>query len=254
MIDIDFFKAVNDSHGHEMGDQVLREVAHTLAQALRISDLAARWGGEEFCVMLPDTSRAGAVRAIQKALDAVRELVFEDGTNSFGITFSAGVATMEPKVPFMEMFKEADRLLYLAKHSGRNRVFCASDEADPPRPSVLLVEDDPGVARLIITLMDREGFAVNHHTDGQSALDEAQHEHFVMAIVDLNVPRVDGFQVVERLRAIPACAKLPIVLLTGSGEEADIVRGFEIGANDYMVKPFFARELAARVHRLLPRR
>lgn len=254
MIDLDYFKAVNDTYGHDMGDTVLREAAQTIVRALRVSDLTARWGGEEFCVLLPDTTPSGAVRALSKALEAVRELVFTSGKESFGISFSAGVAAIAPRGTWTEAVAEADRRLYMAKKSGRNRVFSVEDEADPPRPRILLVEDDEAVTGVVSALLDREGFAVVCHDDGESALQAAGAEHFALAIIDVNVPRLSGLALIERLRATPSCAKLPIVLLTGSVEEQDIVRGFEVGANDYITKPFLPGELAARVNRLVPRR
>lgn len=254
MIDLDYFKAINDSYGHDVGDTVLREAAQTIVTALRVSDVAARWGGEEFCVLLPDTTSAGAVRALSKALDAVRALVFTAKGESFGVSFSAGVAALAPRGTWEEAVAEADRRLYLAKKSGRNRIFSVEDEADPPRPRILLVEDDEAVSRVVSTLLQREGFAVVCHADGESALHAAGAEHFALAIIDVNVPRLSGLDLIERLRATPASARLPVVLLTGSVEEQDIVRGFQLGANDYVTKPFLPGELAARVNRLVPRR
>ena len=253
MIDLDHFKGINDSYGHEMGDVVLQRSASTIVNALRVSDIAARWGGEEFCILLPDTSRAGAVRALSKALQAVRDLVFHAKGEVFSVSFSAGVALVEGG-DAERAIGEADRLLYLAKKSGRNRVFSADDESDPPRPRVLLVEDDESVGRVISTILQREGFAVVHHTDGESALKAAAAELFVLAVVDVNLPKLNGLDLVTHMRRLPATAKMPVVLLTGSHDEDDIVRGFEVGASDYVTKPFLPRELAARINRLVPRR
>lgn len=254
MIDLDYFKAVNDTHGHDMGDTVLRTAAQTVVKALRVSDITSRWGGEEFCVLLPDTTVRGAARALRKALDAVRALVFNANGETFSISFSAGVAAVSPRGTAEEAIKEADRLLYLAKRSGRNCVFSPEDEADPPRPRVLLVEDDSSVARVVSALLSREGFDVAAESDAESALRAAEAEHFVLAVIDVELPGMKGLELVERLRATPTSARLPIVLLTGSADEEDIVRGFSTGANDYITKPFLPLELAARINRLVPRR
>ena len=254
MIDLDHFKSINDAYGHDVGDMVLERSAQTIVQALRTSDLAARWGGEEFCVVFPDTNTRGAARALNKALDAVRALIFQAKGESFAVTFSAGVATYVPGSAVADTMKEADRLLYLAKKSGRNRVFSVEEEADPPRPRVLLVEDDESVSRVVSTLLKREGFAVDCHQDGESALRAVEAGHFVLAVVDVNLPALNGFELVARMRAMPATAKLPVLMLTGSAEEEDIVRAFETGVSDYVTKPFLPRELAARIHRLVPKR
>lgn len=254
MIDLDFFKAINDTYGHDVGDEVLRGAAATIADALRVSDLPARWGGEEFCVLLPDTTPQGAVRALEKALDALRAVVFNANGEAFSVTFSAGVAGIHPRGTAEDALKEADRLLYRAKATGRNRIFSVQDEADPPRPRVLLVEDDNAVARVVTALLERQGFDVGHYPDGEQALRAVESEHFVVGVIDVNVPVLDGYRLIERMRAMPSSAKMPILMLTGSAEEEDIVRGFAVGANDYVTKPFLPRELAARINRLVPRR
>jgi two-component system, cell cycle response regulator len=254
MIDLDHFKAVNDSHGHAAGDQVLRACAQTIGKMLRSSDYVARWGGEELCAFFPDTSAHGAVRAMEKALAAVRALEFRSGATTYGITFSAGVAAFQRGATAADLLEEADRLLYVAKASGRNRIISPADEADPPRPRALLVEDDPAVSSAVRRLLEREGFDVAHFPDGNGVVSAAQAEHFTIAIMDLDLPVIGGFDLVKKLRTLATASKLPILFLTGSDEEDDIVRGFEVGANDYLVKPFHARELIARITRLLPKR
>lgn len=254
MIDLDNFKSVNDTYGHSVGDEVLHTSAQTIARALRTSDYVARWGGEEVCVFFPDTTTNGAVLALDKALRAVRKLEFRTGEKVFGITFSAGVAALADRGTAEDSLKEADRLLYIAKSSGRNRIISPADEADPPRPRALLVEDDLAVATVVIRLLERSGFSVAHFADGSSVLEAAENEHFTFAIIDLNVPVIGGFELVETMRKMATSAKLPILFLTGSDEEQDIVRGFQVGADDFVSKPFNSGELMARINRLLPKR
>lgn len=254
MIDLDHFKSVNDTYGHAMGDRVLHGCAQTISRALRTTDFVARWGGEELCVFFPDTSVTGAVRALDKALAAVRGLQFKSGTSVFGITFSAGLAPLLRGAAASDMLEEADRLLYVAKNSGRNRIISPADEADPPRPRALVVEDDPAVNAVVVRLLQREGFDIASFADGRLAAEAAEGEHFSLAIIDLHIPVMNGFELVEKLRTMPTASKMPILFLTGSGDEDNVVRGFEVGANDYLVKPFYPRELIARISRLLPKR
>lgn len=254
MIDLDHFKSVNDTYGHAMGDRVLHACAQTISRALRTTDFVARWGGEEMCVFFPDTSVTGAVRALEKALAAVRALKFTNASSTFGITFSAGLAPLLRGATAGDMLEEADRLLYVAKHSGRNRIISPADEAHPPRPRALLVEDDPAVNAVVVRLLEREGFEVASFTDGLLGAQAAEREHFSLAIIDLHIPVINGFELVEKLRTMPTASKMPILFLTGSGDEDNVVRGFEVGANDYLVKPFYPRELIARITRLLPKR
>lgn len=254
MIDIDHFKSVNDNYGHGVGDEVLAATAHAVSSALRSTDLVARWGGEELCVMLPDTEAAGAIAAIEKALDTVRKLRFQAKDETFTVTFSAGVATIAETSSREELISESDRFLYAAKHAGRNRVVSSFDEGDPPRPQILLVEDDPEVAKIVARLLERRGYRVAHFESASTALPALETQHFNAAIIDLHLPTSSGFELVRAIRAVPATSKLPVMFLTGSGEEADVVKGFEVGGNDYLVKPFHPGELVARLNRLMPRR
>jgi len=124
MIDLDFFKAVNDQHGHLIGDDVLRLVAQRMLTGLRASDLLARYGGEEFCVLLPGTSREHGTMVAERMRRSIAETPFEGESFSISLSVSIGVAFQredsEPDLRALQ--KEADRALYLAKASGRNRI------------------------------------------------------------------------------------------------------------------------------------
>jgi DNA-binding response OmpR family regulator len=97
----------------------------------------------------------------------------------------------------------------------------------------------------------REGFEVMDFLNGEDAFTWAADSDFDLAVLDVKVPGMDGFELLERLRAMPRLDDVPIVMLTGLGSEADVIRGLELGANDYMLKPFSPTELLARVRRLL---
>jgi DNA-binding response OmpR family regulator len=115
----------------------------------------------------------------------------------------------------------------------------------------MLVEDDRVTATLIHHRLVREGFEVMDFLNGEDAYEWAEDSSFDLAILDVKVPGMDGFELLERLRAIPRLDAVPIVMLTGLGGEADVIRGLELGANDYMLKPFSPTELLARVRRLV---
>ncbi len=123
MLDLDFFKRVNDTHGHAAGDEVLRRVAAAVQDAVRGSDLFGRWGGEEFIVLLPDTTLAQALEAAERIRLAVHRLEFrgEEGA-VFNITVSIGVAEYDGDESADTLAQRADKALYAAKRAGRNRV------------------------------------------------------------------------------------------------------------------------------------
>lgn len=124
LIDMDFFKAVNDTHGHDMGDAVLREFALRLRRNIRGVDLACRFGGEEFVVLMPDTDYQQAQSVAERVRMAVAERDFETGLGRpLSVTVSVGVALNETVDDTPEMLlKRADVALYRAKREGRNRV------------------------------------------------------------------------------------------------------------------------------------
>jgi len=130
LIDVDHFKKYNDTYGHLAGDQCLQVIARTLvAQLQRGSDLGARFGGEEFAVLLPATPPGGVIKVAERVRFAVQALAIEHSGNGVGVvTISVGVAYARPKSHegIRSFIDEADQALYLAKQSGRNRISLAA--------------------------------------------------------------------------------------------------------------------------------
>ncbi len=118
---------------------------------------------------------------------------------------------------------------------------------------VLLVEDEDALRRVMKDLLEREGFTVFEAADGVIALDEIDRAGPDIVVLDLNLPRLDGYGVLSHLRSRPATANLPVIVLTAKGDEDSEVRVFEYGASDYLTKPFRPRALSARLHSLLGR-
>lgn len=113
-----------------------------------------------------------------------------------------------------------------------------------------MVDDDPAIAEVVTKYLEREGYAVETVGDGQRALDVALGDPPDIVVLDLTLPRVDGLEVCRRLRAL---APVPVIMLTARGDESDRVIGLELGADDYMSKPFSPRELVSRVRAVLRR-
>jgi DNA-binding response OmpR family regulator len=120
--------------------------------------------------------------------------------------------------------------------------------ASPPR--ILVVEDDRTVSEVVTRYLEREGYVVEVAYDGAVALERALADPPELVVLDLMIPSMDGFEVCRRLRA---AAPVPVIMLTARGEEADRIVGLELGADDYVSKPFSPRELTARVKAVLRR-
>ena len=127
MVDLDRFKDINDSFGHLAGDVVLREVADILKKNVREIDLVARFGGEEFCILLPETDSAGAYAVAERIRKAVNDYIIKAYDESIKITISMGISSFPRDSRVMEdLIESADRALYRAKREGRNRACVAS--------------------------------------------------------------------------------------------------------------------------------
>ncbi|HTO57461.1 MAG TPA: diguanylate cyclase, partial [Pseudomonadales bacterium] len=124
LLDMDSFKSINDTHGHDVGDRVLQVIASVTQEVKRLSDVAARIGGEEFAMLLPDTDREGAIKLAQRLRRTITEQMIADARGQpIYVTASIGVATMSHNDRGIDhILTHADRALYRAKDNGKNRV------------------------------------------------------------------------------------------------------------------------------------
>ena len=119
---------------------------------------------------------------------------------------------------------------------------------------ILLVEDEDSLRRVMKDLLEREGYVISEARDGVQALDQVDRHAPALIMLDLNLPGLDGYTVLEQLRSRPATAHIPVIVLTAKGDEDNEVRVFELGADDFLTKPFRARALSARLQAVLARR
>ncbi|CAK0773499.1 diguanylate cyclase [Gammaproteobacteria bacterium] len=133
VLDIDFFKRVNDSYGHQAGDKVLKTIATRIAASVRDADFVCRFGGEEFVSLMPETGLASALRMAEKIRETVASCAFRFHGKPVPVTISCGVAEFHPGDTPETVFDRADHALYQAKHTGRNR--CCPEEPPASSPS-----------------------------------------------------------------------------------------------------------------------
>jgi diguanylate cyclase (GGDEF)-like protein len=128
MADIDHFKSVNDTHGHDSGDTVLTGIASLLAEALRMPDKVGRYGGEEFLIIFPHTALTQSRRIAERIRRTVEETDFDIGTKGLRLTLSIGLAQFQKGEDLERLLSRVDRALYAAKQQGRNRVIPSKEE------------------------------------------------------------------------------------------------------------------------------
>jgi DNA-binding response OmpR family regulator len=121
------------------------------------------------------------------------------------------------------------------------------------RPLVLIADDDPDILALVRFRLERDGYEVLSAPDGETALDLAMARTPDLAVLDVMMPRLDGYEVTRRLREHGPTTTIPIILLTARVQEPDLERGFEAGADDYVTKPFSPQALGERVQAALGR-
>src|SRR5438034_961649 len=155
-------------------------------------------------------------------------------------TLTAPAATAEPLAHF-DLLEERPMLRVSGPHG-------------VPAVKVLLVDDEDSLRKVMRDLLERDGYAVSEARDGVQALDQIDRVGPDIIVLDLNLPGLDGYGVLSHLRARPATASIPVIVLTAQGDEDNEVRVFELGADDFLTKPFRARALSARLEAVLGRR
>jgi DNA-binding response OmpR family regulator len=122
-------------------------------------------------------------------------------------------------------------------------------------PQLLMIEDDARLAKMVVEYLGQSGFEVTHAADGEAGLEQLQLIQPELVILDLMMPGIDGLEVCRRIRALQGdVARVPVLMLTAKGDPMDRIIGLELGADDYLPKPFEPRELLARVRAVLRRR
>ncbi len=122
-----------------------------------------------------------------------------------------------------------------------------------PKPHILVVEDDEDILELVLYNLKKEGYLLTSAMTGEKALQCVEEDPPNLMLLDLMLPELDGLKVCRRLKRDPETASIPIVMLTAKGEESDIIAGLEMGADDYITKPFSPRVLIARIRAVLRR-
>ncbi len=270
MVDLDHFKAFNDSRGHQAGDECLRQVARALESACRQGDRVGRYGGEEFVILTPETPIEAAIGLAERIRKNVWSLAIAHPASPTAnrVTASLGAAASSPG-DWEEVVKRADEALYVAKRAGRNMVYgdvrtlpvsaqnrvripmVPADTCPGAQPhdaiSVLVVDDEPANRTLCRACLARAGYRVFEAEDGQAALAAVRQHRPDVILMDVMMPQVDGLECTRRLKDDPDTRDIPIIIVSALAGGRDIAAGLEAGADEYLTKPIRTTELTLRV-------
>lgn len=264
-LDIDHFKKVNDTYGHLIGDEVLRRFATFIQSSAQKHDVLFRYGGEEFILLMPHTSAETAKHYLDEMLQGFCQLAFDSSAGPFQLSFSGGVVEInDPEKPFAYWLEVADHALYAAKNKGRCRIETTVHEQSADSTKVKLkvaIIDDDAMIRTMLAESVKTSFEgwitadIRMFRDGDAFLQGNWHlgQEPYLIILDGIMPNMDGLDVLQAIRSMPNTKQYTVIMLTGRTDEQDIVKALQLGADDYMTKPFNLRELEARIKRLVRR-
>lgn len=259
MIDLDNFKQINDNYNHSTGNFVLKHFSFFLQDNLRKADLLARYSGKEFILIIKDIKLKQAYDIINRLRKHAEIKEFEDKETNFAtkITFSAGIAEY-PKdgEDVLELIQNSEKALYKAKTMGKNRVEILTEDdtvydPDEKKKRILVVDDDLDIIKLIKAKLQQDNFSVLEAYNGKEAIELTKKFNPDLIVMDIVMPVMDGLEACRILKKDHSTRFIPLILLSGKSSEEDITKGFDLGADDYINKPFSPDELMARVKRYI---
>ena len=254
LMDVYDFKICNDTYGHYAGDMALKTVANTIQSCIRKSDLLIRYGGDEFLLVLPGIPGD----FLQTKLEQIRtaaQMTSVPGYSHFRISLSIGGTMQTITDPMESIVRRADWLMYQAK-CRKNAVMvevpghdmAAVEKLLQSKPQILLV-DDSAMNRMMLTEILGDSYHVLEAENGRECMEKLQAEtgNIALVLLDINMPGMDGFEVLKAMNANHTIEDTPVIMISSEDSDAAIRRSYELGASDYVNRPFDARIVYRRV-------
>ena len=251
MIDLDDFKLCNDTFGHQAGDAALRTVTNIILHNIRNTDMLVRYGGDELLLILPDIPADDFVRKLRLINNKLsKSVVF--GFERLHVTASIG-GVLSAGISIEEAVKLADKRMYLAKRRKNmvvteNAPVNALHTQEAPKPLVLIVDDSP-LNRDILSEILHTDFQLLEADNGTRCMELLQQygTDIALVLLDIVMPDMDGFEVLTRMSSQSLIDDIPVIMISSEDSNVVVRRAYELGASDYISRPFDARIVHRRV-------
>ena len=254
LLDVDDFKICNDAYGHYAGDMALKTATKAIQSCIRESDLLIRYGGDEFLLVLPGIPGDFLQTKLEQICTAA-QMASVPGYSHFRISLSIGGTIQSLADPMDNIVRRADRLMYQAK-GRKNAVMVEVPGHDPAalekllqnKPQILLV-DDSAMNRMMLTEILGDSYHILEAENGRECMEKLQAEtgNIALVLLDINMPVMDGFEVLKAMNANHTIEDIPVIMISSEDSDATIRRSYELGASDYVNRPFDARIVYRRV-------
>ena len=254
LMDIDDFKICNDTYGHHAGDLALETVAKAVRGCIRETDLLIRYGGDEFLLVLPGIPADYLRTKLEQIRAAVQKAVVP-GYPHFRLSLSIGGAMQTLADPMENVVRRADLLMYQAKNhkdavavDTQDSRLAAQEQVLEEKPVILLV-DDSMMNRMMLTSILGEDYRILEAENGKRCLELLQTEagQISLVLLDINMPVMDGFEVLRTMNTNHTIEDVPVIMISSDDSEEAIREAYELGASDYVNRPFDAKIVYRRV-------
>lgn len=255
ILEIPLLPEIEKQEGPYLTGEWLKSFSRFMTACLRNTDLMGYWAPDKFVLLLPQTNIQGTVVALERCLKKMQKdhPLPLDAPPENEPPFRAGLILMEPEMNLEKVLYTGFQQLKKARTAPPEQPFAYDADAleKAIRPHILLLDDDTIIQEMLRFIFSREGYEITQLMDGSQVLKTLEQKPVSLVVLDLKMPGMDGFEVLETIRSQRKYDDLPVVILSSMKGDSDLERGFELGADDFIHKPFSPTELVIRVKRFL---